>query len=178
VLVIGFASFLSNHGLTNWLPKILQWHGFDPVDAGFWASIPSLVGVVGALVFSRLIPPHRRADAAAAMFATSAVAMLLIGTTTGLPLLVGLLLQGLVTNSITPILLLIMMEARGVGAGAMGAAGGLYFTVGEIGGFTGPSLLGYLFDLTGGFVVGLVLNAALLALVAAGCRRLDRERAP
>jgi hypothetical protein len=112
------------------------------------------------------------------MFATSAVAMLLIGTTTGLPLLVGLILQGLVTNSITPILLLIMMEARGVGPGAMGAAGGLYFTVGEIGGFTGPSLLGYLFDLTGGFVVGLVLNAALLALVAAGCRRLDRERAP
>ena len=24
VLVIGFASFLSNHGLNNWLPKILQ----------------------------------------------------------------------------------------------------------------------------------------------------------
>jgi hypothetical protein len=54
---------------------------------------------------------------------------------------------------------------------------GLYFTVGEVGGFTGPSLLGYLFDLTGGFVVGLVLNATLLALVALGCLRLDRERA-
>jgi cyanate permease len=177
VLVVGFASFLSNHGLSNWLPKILQWHGFDPVEAGLWASVPSLVGIAGALFFSRVVPRHRRAEAAAAMFAASALALLLIGTTTGPPLLVGLVLQGLVTNSITPILLLIMMEARGVGAGAMGAAGGLYFTVGEVGGFAGPSLLGYLFDLTGGFVVGLGLNAALLAAVAAGCLRLDREAA-
>jgi cyanate permease len=176
VLVIGFASFLSNHGLSNWLPKILQWHGFDPVDAGFWASIPSLVGVAGALFFTRVVPHERRAEAAGLMFAISAVALLLIGTTTGLPLLVGLVLQGLVTNSITPLLLLIMMEAPGVGAGAMGAAGGLYFTVGEIGGFTGPSLLGYLFDLTGGFVVGLLLNAAALALVATLCFKLERPR--
>jgi cyanate permease len=176
VLVIGFASFLSNHGLSNWLPKILQWHGFDPVEAGIWASIPSLVGVVGALIFTRVIPRHRRAEAAAAMFATSALALVLIGTTTGLPLLVGLMLQGLVTNSITPILLLIMMEAPGVGAGAMGAAGGLYFTVGEVGGFTGPAMLGYLFDLTGSFLVGLILNAVVLASVALGCLKLERER--
>ena len=51
-----------------------------------------------------------------------------------------------------------------------GKAAGIYTT--------GPALLGYLFDLTGGFVVGLALNAALLATVAAGCLRLDREATP
>jgi cyanate permease len=91
-------------------------------------------------------------------------------------LLVGLLLQGLVSNSITPILLLVIMETRGVGAAAMGAAGGLYFTVGEIGGFAGPSLMGYLYDLTGGFLIALLVNATALAVVACCCFALERER--
>ena len=43
----------------------------------------------------------------------------------------------------------------------MAVAGGLYFTVGEVGGFAGPSLLGWLRDASGDFVAGLVVLAAL-----------------
>jgi CP family cyanate transporter-like MFS transporter len=177
VLVIGFAGFLASHGLGNWLPRILQWHGFDPVDAGVWASIPNLVGIVGALTFSRVVPRDRRTHATAAMFATSAVALLLIGNAAGPPLILGLVLQGLVFNSITPLLMLVMMETPGVGPAAMGAAGGLYFTISEIGGFSGPSLLGYLFDVTGGFVLGLTLIAVLLVGCAGACLLLERQPA-
>jgi cyanate permease len=156
----------------------LQWHGFDPVDAGVWASIPSVVGIVGALTFSRIVRRDQRTQAVAAMFATSAVALVLIGLASGPPLIVGLVLQGLVFNSITPLLMLVMMETPRVGAGAMGAAGGLYFTTGEIGGFLGPSMVGYLFDLTGGFALALLLTAVLLLGMAAACLALEREPAP
>jgi cyanate permease len=175
VLVVGLGSFLSSHALSNWLPRILQWHGLDPVGAGVWASIPNVVGIAGALALTRLVPRHRRTHAIAGMFATSALALGLIGLTTGAPLLAGLLLQGLVFSSITPLLLLVMMETPAVGAAAMGAAGGLYFTVGEIGGFVGPALMGRLYDLTGGFVVGLAINATLLLVMAVACLALERD---
>lgn len=176
VLAIGFASFLSGHSVNNWLPRILQSHGFDPTSAGYWASIPNAVGILGALVLPRLIRPRDRAVALVVMFATSAVALALIGLTTGAPLLLGLVLQGFVRNSITPFLMLVLMETPAVGAAAMGAAGGLYFTIGEIGGFSGPTAMGIIFDLTGGFGLGLIALAALMALMSAACLALDRPR--
>jgi cyanate permease len=175
VLVIGFASFLANHSLNTWLPKVLQWHGFDPVSAGYWASIPNLVGIVGALTLPRLIPLHMRTRALTAMFAGGALSLLLIGLSDGWPLFVGLVLKGFVYSSITPFLMLVMMETKAVGAAAMGAAGGLYFTVGEIGGFSGPSAMGILFDLTGGFVVGLCALAVLMAVMGAASLALERS---
>ena len=62
-----------------------------------------------------------------------------------------LFLQGMLT----------MMDTPEVGSEYMGIAGGLYFTVGEVGGFAGPSLLGWLRDSTGDFVAGLSVLAAL-----------------
>lgn len=174
VLVIGFASFLAGHSLGNWLPRILEWHGFDRVSAGFWASVPNAVGIVGALTLPRLVRPEHRTRAAALMFGVSALAVLLIAFADGLPLFAGLVLQGLVRSSITTFLMLVLMETPAVGAAAMGAAGGLYFTVGEIGGFTGPAVMGVLLDLTGGFAVGLVGLAALLIVMGLACLALER----
>jgi nitrate/nitrite transporter NarK len=47
----------------------------------------------------------------------------------------------------------------GVGAERMGTAGGLFFSVGEIGGFLGPFLMGYLRDVTDSFISGIVFLA-------------------
>lgn len=177
VLIIGFASFLAGHSLNNWLPKILMARGFDPVSAGFWASVPNAVGIVGSLLLPRLVRPHQRTRAVAAMFGVSAVAFALIGTVDGLPLLAALMVQGMV-RSITPFLMLVMMETPAVGAGAMGAAGGLYFTIGEIGGFSGPTLMGLIFDLTGSFAIGLLSLAGLMAVMGLACFALERPTAP
>ena len=174
VLAIGFASFLSGHSLGNWLPKILEWHGFDRVQAGYWASLPNAIGLVGALTLPRLVPAGFRTRATALMFGASALSLLAVAAFDGLPLLGALVLQGFVRSTITTFLMLVLMEDPAVGAAAMGAAGGLYFTVGEIGGFAGPSLMGVLFDLTGGFVVGLGFLAALMMAMAGACLLLPR----
>lgn len=173
VVVIGFASFLSGHALGNWLPKILESRGFDAVSAGYWASIPNLVGIVGALTLPRLVRPEHRIWAVALMLTVSAVATVMVALGSGPVLLAALVLQGFVRNSVTPFLMLLMMESPAVGAAAMGAAGGLFFTIGEIGGFSGPSAMGLLLDLTGGFTLGLFVLAAVLLTMAVACAGLE-----
>jgi nitrate/nitrite transporter NarK len=47
------------------------------------------------------------------------------------------------------------MEMPEVGSEHIGAVGGLYFSMGEIGGFIGPFMMGYIKDLTDSFLFGI-----------------------
>jgi len=59
------------------------------------------------------------------------------------------------------ILTLILMDTPEVGSAYMGAAGGLFFCVSEIGGFAGPLVMGAVVDMTGGFWAGTLFFAVL-----------------
>jgi nitrate/nitrite transporter NarK len=48
-----------------------------------------------------------------------------------------------------------------VGSKYMGSVGGLYFSMGEIGGFLGPFMMGYIKDLTGSFLFAIYFLAIL-----------------
>jgi nitrate/nitrite transporter NarK len=52
-----------------------------------------------------------------------------------------------------------------IGPGYMGAAAGLYFSVGEIGGFVGPSITGTLASVTGSFFAGMLLLSIVMWLI-------------
>jgi nitrate/nitrite transporter NarK len=54
------------------------------------------------------------------------------------------------------------MEMPEIGGERIGTVVGLFFAVGEIGGFLGPFLMGYIRDITGSFLPGILL----LAIVA------------
>ena len=54
VLVISVGVFFFNHGLNNWLPEILRAGGMSPAAAGYWAALPTAVGVAGSLLVPRL----------------------------------------------------------------------------------------------------------------------------
>jgi len=60
VLVMSVGIFFYNHGLGNWLPEILRSRGMSPEAAGYWASVPTAMGVIGALIIPRLAVPERR----------------------------------------------------------------------------------------------------------------------
>jgi MFS-type transporter involved in bile tolerance (Atg22 family) len=62
--------------------------------------------------------------------------------------------------------MLILMDTPEVSSRYMGAAGGMFFAVAEIGGFAGPLLMGALVDLTGGFNTGIISFAGLCLLLA------------
>ncbi|HEV8016262.1 MAG TPA: MFS transporter [Stellaceae bacterium] len=159
VLYLAVGTFFFGHALNNWLPEILRFGGMEPARAGLWASIPVVIGIVGALVFPRLAIPERRMKILAALFVAQMLAPLCIEWG-GDALVPGLVFQGLARGTLSVVVVLVMMELREVDAGRMGAAAGMYFTAGEIGGVLGPLTIGTLYDATGGF------SAALYFLVA------------
>ena len=165
ILIMGLLSFAIMHGFTNWLPRIIESGGISPAAAGFMASIPVIAGIPAVLVIPRLVPPHLRGRLIALLALVVAVALLVSVNTLGFPLFVGLTLFGIAGPSLFPIVMLILMETPEVGEKHMGLAGGIFFCVAEIGGFTGPLVMGILADLTGTFLAGAIFLAGLSLII-------------
>ncbi len=166
ILVLSVGSFLFSHGMNNWLPEILRDGGMTAAEAGYWAALPVVVGIGATLIIPHLATPARRIPMLIGIFLVAGAAALMVGTTTGVPVILGLFLLGAAGRGIMPIIMLTLMEARQVGPQHMGAAGGLYFAAGEIGGVAGPVLVGVVADLTGGFLGGLLMLTGLCVALA------------
>ena len=165
ILAISIGAFFFHHALSNWLPEILRTGGMTPDVAGIWSAVPTAIGIVGALLIPRLATPPRRF---AILFGLSLCAgagalMLLVAGTPAL--VVAMILQGIGRGSLIAVLILVLMETRGVDARHTGAAVGLFFSAAEIGGVLGPLAIGAASDLTGGFDAGLWLLGAVSAAV-------------
>ena len=161
VLALGLLSFAIFHGFTNWLPKILEANDFSPALAGFAASLPLAAGIPSLLVVPRLVPPQSRGPFLALCALGILVALILAVTTSGSVQLVALILFGLIISPFFPILTLILMDIPEVGSTYMGIAGGMFYCASEIGGFTGPLIMGAIVDMTGDFLVGTLFFAVL-----------------
>lgn len=167
VLAMSIGIFFINHGLNNWLPELLRHDGLGAAAAGYWASIPTVVGVAGSLVIPPFATPERRVGVMALLFLSALVASLLLHAAPGGLLAGGLVLQGIARSSMMTVAMLLLMETRGMPKSRLGLAGGMFFTVAEIGGVLGPLTIGILSNLTGGFTLALyVLSAVCIALLA------------
>ena len=166
IVVLAVATFLLNHALNNWLPTLLQDRGMTLSQAGFWTAASTLAGAVGLLAIPAVAQQGRRALAMAVMLLVAAGTALGLATLADAPLVVVLVLSGVVRAPMMPVLTLILMETRGVGAVRMGAAGGLFFAAAEIGGFGGPFLLGVIRDAAGMLEPGVLFLAGLSAVLA------------
>ncbi len=176
ILAMSVGIFMFNHGLNNWLPELLRNGGMTPVTAGYWATVPTVVGVAGSLLIPRLATPARRLWILGGLLIAAALSALLL-MSDWLPALgLGLILQGIARSSMMTIAILTLVETPGVGEARAGTASGLFFSAAEVGGAGGPFLLGLLFDATGDFMAGLlslsVIAGAMLVAVAA-LRRLQ-----
>ena len=180
LISLGLGSFFFSHGLNNWLPAILQDHGMSAARAGFWASVPVLVGIASALTIPRLAIPSRRLWVLAVLYVAAGFSAFLLHSSAEPALFGGLFLQGATRQTMMTIAMLILMETRGVDPRHMGAAGGLFFSAAEIGGVLGPLSIGWLADMTGGFDAALsflVGVAAFLFLLLIPLRAEMRKRA-
>jgi len=93
----------------------------------------------------------------------------IVGGGTGPLATAGIVGAGFGVGGISPLVRAIPAELDGIGATLTGAAVGLVFAVGEVGGFLGPVLVGTLRDATGSFAAGFgVLAAGGLVVVLAG----------
>ena len=165
-LIMAVGAFFFNHGLNNWLPEILRRSGMTAAEAGFWAAIPTAIGVASSLLIPRLATPERRrAIMVALVFSAGLAAFLLQFAGNHLPLTAGLILQGIARGSMMTVMMLSLVETTGVGSRHAGTAGGMFFSAAEIGGILGPLTLGGLSDLTGGFSSGLYLLSGICFLM-------------
>lgn len=162
VAIIGSSSFLVFYGFGNWLPTLLEEKGLDPITAGIWASIPTWLGLIGSGIIPGVARAGKRKPIIAALLLIEGVSIYIAGITAGSFLLASLIVYGIVSGAIMPLMLVVMMDLPDVGAEYTGIASGLFFSIGGSMGFIGPILVGYLTDLTSSFLPALILLALVV----------------
>ena len=174
ILAMSVGVFLFNHGLNSWLVELLRVGGMDPARAGYWATLPTVVGIVGSLLIPRFAIRKRRLYMLMALAAIALAAALLLRFTDPGLLSLGLILQGIARSSLMTLLMLTLVELPEVGEGRAGVASGMFFSAAEIGGVLGPLGIGILYDTSGGFDSSLWSLAGVALLVIAGSLALHR----
>ena len=168
VLLMGLFILFFNHGMNHWLPDLLRSYGMTPSEAGYWAAIPTLFGMVASLSLPRMATPDKRFAILLGLFLCAAAATLMVWSASGPVLAIGLVLQGMCRGAMTSISILLLIESGDGNTSRVGAASGLYFSVGEVGGVLGPMSMGALAHTTGDFDASLFMMfgvACLLMLI-------------
>lgn len=78
-------------------------------QAGYWASVPTAVGIVGALLIPRFATEPRRLKILLALFLGAGVATVLLRTEAGPLLATGLALQGLARGAMMAVAVLLLL---------------------------------------------------------------------
>ena len=161
--VIYFTIPVALYGMSFWLPQILKTaSGGSDFEVGLLSTIPYLVGASGMVVIGRhsdRVGERRWHVAIAAFvgglaFAASAFVHTLVPSI----LLLSIAALGF-ASMLAPFWALATSAVGGTGAAA-GIA--LINSVGNVGGFVGPYLLGWVLDTTHSFAAGLVVIGAIL----------------
>jgi len=163
IIIIAFlAVFFNVYGFTRWLPKLLELKGMNPAEAGFYASLPGWSGLVGNIIVPSLAKAGSRKPIVFVTILIQGICIYFSATTTGLPFTASLVFYGIGFGAAAPLLIVILMDLPQVGAKHIGAASGLLFSIGGIGGFTGPLIVGLLTESTGTILTGMIALAAVV----------------
>jgi D-galactonate transporter len=156
---IYFANLTTNLGLAFFLPQIIKEMGFSTFQSGLVTSIPYVVGAIGALAWGYFSDRYneRRISLFVAL-AVSAIGLAgagLLGSTIGAVAWMSVAAIG-IYGAKAPFWPLPSMFLTG-----SAAAGGIALinSVGNLGGFAGPYIMGWVKDATGNFKAGLYVLA-------------------
>jgi len=162
IIIAVSAVFLNSYGFTRWLPKLLELRGMNPAEAGFYASLPGWSGIIGNIIIPSLAKTGSRKPVLFVTLLVQGICIYSSAATTGLPLTASLIFYGVGLGATAPLLIVILMDMPQVGAKHIGAASGILFSIGGIGGFTGPLIVGFLTESTGTILTGMIALAALV----------------
>ena len=162
VAIIGSSSFFVFYGFGNWLPTLLEAKGMSPADAGIFASIPTWLGLAGSAIIPGIAKAGSRKPIFVTLLLIEGVFIYVIGITSGTLLAASIIIYGVVSGAVMPLMLVVLMDLPDVGAEYTGMASGLFFSIGLSMGFIGPIVVGYLTDLTSSFLPSLILLAIVV----------------
>ena len=170
-----FACQCGSYGLTLWVPQIVRGlSGLGDLMVGFVSAIPYIAATAAMLYIGtssdrsgeRFLHVAVPSFIGAAGFVASA---LLLTPVPGMIALTIAAMGDLSTRG--PFWAL---PSRFLSGSALAAGIALINTAGSLGGFVGPTMVGYVREATGGFTGGLMLLAALLVLAGLGTLVLRR----
>jgi MFS family permease len=172
LLVVGvyFAHQIAVYALSYFLPSIIGSYGdLGPVQIGLLTSVPWIFSAVGALLLPRFATGGRRSRIMVTATMSGIIAGFVLGALGGPVLgMAGFCLAAFNFFALQPILFT-YPASRLTGAAL---AGGIAFvnTVGLLGGFLGPYIMGFMEDATGSklsglwFIIAMCVFGALLSL--------------
>jgi MFS family permease len=164
VVLAGIGSFAIAHGFTRWLPTILESRGASADEAGFVAAGATMVQICGMLTIPRIANVIGRRKPVVLAAQVVVVALLLASassySTSGLAVFVWI--ETLVAASLLPLLMSSLIDLPVLRGGGVGAASGVYFTVGQTAGFGAPTVVGMLKGVTGSYTAGIVFLAGVV----------------
>ncbi|RKP51977.1 MFS transporter [Pararobbsia silviterrae] len=168
VLILGFIYFAivtANNGLVLWQPQILKTL-VDEHSIGFVNAVPFTVGALCMLVWGRIVDKRGkyRLDLALACAIIAVGLIIAASSSTFVPIFAGLVIAAIGGYCALPAFWALPTAFLSGTAAAAGIA--LVNSIGNLGGFAGPYLLGYLRSTTSGHSVGMaVLAGAAIAAV-------------
>jgi ACS family tartrate transporter-like MFS transporter len=160
--LIQFGFTLASYGIGIFLPLILKEYHLSNWAIGWVSAIPYIFASAGMILWARYVDQKGR------RIVNLAIACLLGGAGLVAPIVSGSLAIGLMGFSAA---LVGVTAARAIFwtiptrfLTGVAAAGGLAFinSIGTVGGFVGPFMMGWLREFSGSYVVGLAAVAAIL----------------
>lgn len=170
VLALALVYFGTSAGLYTlgiWSPQIIKSFGLSSFHTGLINSIPAVFAVVAMILWARHSDKtnERTWHVVGACLLASAGLALATGATTVFAVLVALTLVNIGISASKPPLWSMPTLFLSGPAAAAGIA--TINSIGNLGGFVGPSMIGWIKDTTGSFAGGLYFVSALLVVSAA-----------
>ncbi len=179
VLSLGLVYFGTSAGLYTvgiWSPQIIAQHGVGPFATGLINAIPPVLAVAAMVLWSR--HSDRTGERNWHVFSACLVAAAGLGvaayTASLIPVVLALVLVSAGVSAAKPPLWSIPTQFLTGAAAASGIAA--INSIGNLGGFAGPFIIGWLREQTGGYRGGLLSVAAALVFSAALVVALGRMR--
>ena len=161
VILLGLAYFgvvLSLYGLGFWLPQMVETYGYGVLATGFIVSIPYVCGALAMMAWSQSSDRSGERHLHTALAALLATSGLVVSAFAQSPLvaMLALSIAAIGTLAAMPIFWSLATSFLSGASAAVGIA--LINSIGNLAGFVGPYLVGWIKTETGGF------SWALLAL--------------
>jgi len=169
---IQFGFTLGSYGIGIWLPLMLKEYHLSNLAIGWIAAIPYLFASIGMILWARHV------DAKGRRIVNLAFACLLGAIGLLAPIVSGSVAVAVIGFSIA---LVGVTAARAIFwtiptrfLTGIAAAGGLAFinSIATVGGFVGPSMMGWLKEFSGSYVIGLLAVAAIMVAATAASMSL------
>ncbi|MBR0716782.1 MFS transporter [Bradyrhizobium liaoningense] len=179
VLALAFVYFGTSAGLYTlgvWAPQIIKQFGLSALQVGFLNAVPPTVAVIAMILWAR----HSDRTGERTWHVVLACVLAAIGlglagmATSVVAVLMALTLVNIGISSSKPPLWSMPTMFLSGSAAAAGIA--TINSIGNLGGFVGPAMIGWIKDQTGSFVGGLYFVSGLLVLSAVLTLLLSRSQ--